>query len=56
MSATIRIDAEGSAPEFADRVAGAFDRLSLSEGKVKGAMRGISNALDGATSAADLAT
>jgi hypothetical protein len=56
MSATVRIDAEGSAPEFADRVAGAFDRLSLSEGKVKGAMRGISNALDGATSAADLAT
>jgi len=56
MSATITIDAEGSAPEFADRVAGAFDRLSLSEGKVKGAMRGISSALDGATSAADLAT
>lgn len=56
MSATIRIDAEGSAPEFANRVAGAFDRLSLSEGKVKGAMRGISSALDGATSAADLAT
>lgn len=56
MSATITIDAEGSAPEFADKVAGAFDRLSLSEGKVKGAMRGISSALDGATSAADLAT
>jgi len=56
MSATIRIDAEGSAPEFADRVAGAFDRLSLSEGKVKGAMRGIGSALDGATSAADLAS
>jgi len=56
MSATIRIDAEGSAPEFADRVAGSFDRLSLSEGKVKGAMRGIGQALDGATSAAELAT
>ena len=56
MSAVIKIDAEGSAPEFADRVAGAFDRLSLSEGKVKGAMRGIGNALDGATSAADLAS
>jgi len=56
MSATIRIDAEGSAPEFADRVAGAFDRLSLSEGKVKGAMRGIGSALDDATSAADLAS
>lgn len=56
MSAVIRIDAEGSAPEFADRVAGAFDRLSLSEGKVKGAMRGIGSALDGATSAADLAS
>ena len=56
MSAVIKIDAEGSAPEFADRVAGAFDRLSLSEGKVKGAMRGIGSALDGATSAADLAS
>jgi len=56
MSATIRIDAEGSAPEFADRVAGSFDRLSFSEHKVKSAMRGIGGALDGATSAADLAS
>jgi hypothetical protein len=56
MSAVIKIDAEGSAPEFADRVAGSFDRLSLSEHKVKGAMRGIGQALDGATSAAELAT
>ena len=56
MSAVIRIDAEGSAPEFADRVAGAFTRLSVSDEKVKGAMRGIGSALNGATSAADLAS
>ena len=56
MSAVIKIDAEGSAPEFADRVAGAFTRLSVSDEKVKGAMRGISGALNGATSAADLAS
>ena len=56
MSAVIKRDAAGSVSEFADRVAGSFDRLYLSEHKVKGAMRGIGNALDGATSAADLAT
>lgn len=56
MSAVVKIDGSGSLPGFLDKAQAGLDRMVKSEGNVKGAMRGITAALDSAGNGAQMAS
>jgi len=56
MSAVVRIDGAGNLPTFLDRAQAGLDRMVKSEHNVKGALRGLSEALDSTGNSAQMAS
>jgi hypothetical protein len=56
MSAVVKIDGAGNLPTFLDRAQAGLDRMVKSEHNVKGALRGLSEALDSTGNSAQMAS